>query len=201
VSPRLPENRAAGAIPRFDFRDSGYILASSHGVFESDPPLPASGYRLPQHPGFPDFSAGFPNKDAWMNIYVSNISYTATDEALTAAFAAHGEVQSARIIKDRLSGRSRGFGFVEMPNEEEGRKAVEALNGSDLMGRAISVREARPKEEGAQAGQNGGGRSRNNGKNRDGEGNPSAGPGQAGDRPRAEKPKQPEIVIIQRGMY
>lgn len=137
-----------------------------------------------------------------MNIYVSNISYTATDEALQEAFAAHGAVESARIIRDRLSGRSRGFGFVEMPNEEEGRKAIEALAGTDLMGRAISVREARPKEEGSAngnggnggsgqnggQGQNGGGRQRNNGGGNNGQ-------------PRPEKPKEPEIVIIQRGMY
>jgi cold-inducible RNA-binding protein len=95
-----------------------------------------------------------------MNIYVSNISYTATDEALQAAFAAYGEVTSARIIKDRLTSRSRGFGFVEMANDEEGKKALEALAGADLMGRAISVREARPREEGekkqgAQAGGSG----------------------------------------------
>jgi RNA recognition motif-containing protein len=157
-------------------------------------------------------AAEFPNKDARMNIYVSNISYTATDEALQEAFAVHGTVESARIIRDRLSGRSRGFGFVEMPNEEEGRKAVEALGGTDLMGRAISVREARPKEEGSangenkgngqngpgQGGQNGGGRNRNNrnnggnnGENREGNGG----------QPRPEKPKEPEIVVIQRGMY
>ena len=116
-----------------------------------------------------------------MNIYVSNIAYTATDEALTEAFAVHGAVESARIIRDRSSGRSRGFGFVEMANEEEGRKAVEALNGSDFLGRAMSVREARPKEEGKE-----------NGKP---EGQPRA------ERPRPEKPKEPEIVVIQRGMY
>lgn len=116
-----------------------------------------------------------------MNIYVSNIAYTATDEALTEAFAVHGAVESARIIRDRSSGRSRGFGFVEMPNEEEGRKAVEALNGSDFLGRAMSVREARPKEEGKE-----------NGKP---EGQPRA------EKPRPEKPKEPEIVVIQRGMY
>ena len=117
-----------------------------------------------------------------MNIYVSNISYTATDEALQAAFAEHGEVQSARIIKDRLTNRSRGFGFVEMANEEEGKKALEALAGFDLMGRTISVREARPREEGEQkpAKQKNGG---NNG------------------QPRPEKPREPELVIIQRGMY
>jgi RNA recognition motif-containing protein len=116
-----------------------------------------------------------------MNIYVSNIAYTATDEALTEAFAVHGAVESARIIRDRSSGRSRGFGFVEMPNEEEGRKAVEALNGTDFLGRAMSVREARPKEEGKE-----------NGKP---EGQPRA------EKPRPEKPKEPEIVVIQRGMY
>jgi cold-inducible RNA-binding protein len=69
---------------------------------------------------------------------------------LQEAFAVHGEVTSARIIKDRLTSRSRGFGFVEMANEEEGKKALEALAGADLMGRAISVREARPREEGAE---------------------------------------------------
>jgi|GEM_PF-127052 len=104
-----------------------------------------------------------------MNIYVSNISYTATDEALQAAFAVYGEVTSARIIKDRLTSRSRGFGFVEMANEEEGKKALEALAGFDLMGRAIAVREARPREEGEKKG----------GKAAEGEGAP-AGEGQDG---------------------
>jgi RNA recognition motif-containing protein len=136
-------------------------------------------------PAFPAFSTRQdqdPNKDTRMNIYVSNISYAATDEALHAAFAAYGEVQSARIIKDRVTSRSRGFGFVEMPNEEEGKKALEALAGFDLMGRAIAVREARPREEGEpkQAKQ----KSQGN-----------------GEKPRAEKPRQPELVIIQRGMY
>jgi RNA recognition motif-containing protein len=123
-----------------------------------------------------------------MNIYVSNISYTATDEALQEAFAAHGVVESARIIRDRLSGRSRGFGFVEMPNEEEGRKAIEALAGIELMGRAISVREARPKEEGN-------GEKGEKGQNGQGERAPRVKP------PRPERPKEPEIVVIQRGMY
>jgi RNA recognition motif-containing protein len=83
-----------------------------------------------------------------MNIYVSNIPYTASDEQLRDAFGAFGNVQSARVIKDRATGRSRGFGFVEMTEEAEGLKAVEALNGSDLQGRRISAREARPREEG-----------------------------------------------------
>lgn len=127
-----------------------------------------------------------------MNIYVSNISYTATDEALQEAFAAHGTVESARIIRDRLSGRSRGFGFVEMPNEEEGRKAVEALAGFELMGRAISVREARPKEEGGEKGEKGEkGERGEKGQERATRVKP----------PRPEKPKEPEIVVIQRGMY
>jgi RNA recognition motif-containing protein len=156
-----------------------------------------------------------------MNIYVSNISYTATDEALQAAFAAFGTVQSARIIRDRLSGRSRGFGFVEMENEEEGRKAIESLAGTDLMGRAISVREARPKEEGStgQSGQGGEGgqgapgngergergeRPERGGRGRGRNGNQGGNQGannNANPNPRPEKPKEPEIVIIQRGMY
>lgn len=135
-----------------------------------------------------------------MNIYVSNISYTATDEALTEAFAVHGEVQSARIIRDRLSGRSRGFGFVEMADEEQGRKAVEAMNGVDLMGRAVSVREARPKEEGG-ARQNGGRRNGNGGNGGNDGSDANGSNGEGGKAPRAEKPKPPEIVIIQRGMY
>ncbi len=83
-----------------------------------------------------------------MNIYVSNIPYTATDDNLREAFAAFGNVTSARIIRDRMTGRSRGFGFVEMDNEEAGRKAVESVNGSEMLGRRINAREARPREEG-----------------------------------------------------
>ena len=83
-----------------------------------------------------------------MNIYVSNIPYSATDDSLRDAFAAFGVVQSARIIKDRMTGRSRGFGFVEMPDDEEGRKALEGLNTAEMDGRRINAREARPREEG-----------------------------------------------------
>lgn len=82
-----------------------------------------------------------------MNIYVSNIAYTTTDEALQEAFATFGVVASARIIKDRMTGRSRGFGFVEMPNDEEGNKAIEGVNGVEMLGRRINAREARPREE------------------------------------------------------
>lgn len=83
-----------------------------------------------------------------MNIYVSNIAYTTTDEALQEAFSAFGTVSSARIIKDRMTGRSRGFGFVEMPDDEEAKKAIEGVNGVEMLGRRINAREARPREEG-----------------------------------------------------
>lgn len=82
-----------------------------------------------------------------MNIYVGNLSYTARDEDLRTAFEAYGQVTSARIISDKETGRSRGFGFVEMPNEAEGRKAIEAVNNQDIAGRPVRVNEARPREE------------------------------------------------------
>ncbi len=83
-----------------------------------------------------------------MNIYVGNLSYNTRDEELRAAFEEFGVVDSARVISDRDTDRSRGFGFVEMPNESEGNAAIEALNGKDLDGRALTVNEARPREAG-----------------------------------------------------
>ena len=80
-----------------------------------------------------------------MNIYVGNLSYTLSEEVLRDAFAEHGEVTSAKILRDRDTGRSRGFGFVEMPNQSEGEAAVSQLNGQDLDGRALRVNEARPR--------------------------------------------------------
>ena len=80
-----------------------------------------------------------------MNIYVGNLDYQITEENLIAAFEAYGEVETARIIEDRSSGRSKGFGFVEMPENEEALKAIEGLNESELGGRRIIVNEARPK--------------------------------------------------------
>jgi len=80
-----------------------------------------------------------------MNIYVGNISRTATEQDLRDAFAAFGEVSTASIIKDKFSGESRGFGFVEMPNKEEADKAISGLNGKDLKGRPLTVNEARPR--------------------------------------------------------
>ena len=80
-----------------------------------------------------------------MNIYVGNLGYDVTDNELQAAFEAYGEVDSAKVIMDRDSGRSKGFGFVEMPEREEALKAIEGLNETELGGRNISVNEARPK--------------------------------------------------------
>jgi len=80
-----------------------------------------------------------------MNIYVGNLSHQTTEEDLRQAFEAFGQVESANIIKDKFSGESRGFGFVEMPSKDEAQKAIEEMNGKDLMGRALNVNEARPK--------------------------------------------------------
>jgi RNA recognition motif-containing protein len=82
-----------------------------------------------------------------MNIYVSNLSFHTTEEDLTSMFSQYGEVSSAKIITDRETGRSRGFGFVEMSSEEEGKAAMGALNNKEIEGRAISVTVARPREE------------------------------------------------------
>ncbi|MGC9452358.1 MAG: RNA recognition motif domain-containing protein [Oceanipulchritudo sp.] len=77
-----------------------------------------------------------------MDIYVGNLAYSVRDDELNEVFAAYGEVESARVLLDRESGRSRGFGFVKMPNNEEGQSAIEALDGSDMQGRPLRVREA-----------------------------------------------------------
>jgi len=82
-----------------------------------------------------------------MNIYVSNLSYDTDAESLQELFADHGEVTSANVITDRETGRSRGFGFVEMPNDEEGQNAIDKLNETEFEGKAISVNVARPKTE------------------------------------------------------
>jgi len=82
-----------------------------------------------------------------MNIYVGNLAYRLSEEELRAAFEAFGTVESARFVTDRETGRSKGFGFVEMPNKDEAEAAIKALNGTELQGRAITVNEARPREE------------------------------------------------------
>ena len=80
-----------------------------------------------------------------MNMYVGNLSYEMSEEKLRSEFAEYGEVQSAKIITDKFTGRSRGFGFVEMTSDDEGKKAMEELNGKDVEGRQLVVNEARPR--------------------------------------------------------
>jgi RNA recognition motif-containing protein len=94
-----------------------------------------------------------------MNIYVGNLSYDATDETIKQAFESFGEVTSARVIKDKYTGQSRGFGFVEMSEQSQAQTAIKSLNGKELQGKAISVSEARARaDQGRTGGQRGGGR-------------------------------------------
>ncbi|MFA5252069.1 MAG: RNA-binding protein [Phycisphaerae bacterium] len=95
-----------------------------------------------------------------MNIYVGNLANQATEDDLRKAFEAFGQVESANIIKDKFSGESRGFGFVQMPSKQEAQSAIEKMNGTDLMGRTINVNEARPRVERPSGG---GGRDRDRG--------------------------------------
>jgi RNA recognition motif-containing protein len=90
-----------------------------------------------------------------MKLYVGNLSFSTTEDTLQAEFGAHGQVEEVAVITDRDTGRPRGFAFVTMNNDSEARAAIEALNGTDLDGRTITVNEARPKSEG---GGGGGGR-------------------------------------------
>src|SRR5215211_4927288 len=81
-------------------------------------------------------------------LYVGNLAYGVTDEVLSQMFAAYGAVQSAQVIMDRDTGRSKGFGFVEMSNDQEAQAAIDALGGKEMEGRTLTVNEARPREEG-----------------------------------------------------
>lgn len=90
-------------------------------------------------------------------LYVGNLSYDTTDSTLEQMFAAYGTVQSAQIIMDRDTGRSKGFGFVEMGNEQEAQAAIAGLNGKEVGGRTLTVNEARPREERGGGGRSGGG--------------------------------------------
>jgi RNA recognition motif-containing protein len=99
------------------------------------------------------------------NIFVGNLSFDATESAVRTIFEEFGTVDRVNIVTDRDTGRARGFGFVEMANDGEGQKAIAALNGRDMDGRALNVNEARPKENHAGGGGyrgNGGGQRRNN---------------------------------------
>jgi RNA recognition motif-containing protein len=90
-----------------------------------------------------------------MNIYVGNLSYEATDGSIREAFESFGQVTSARVIKDKYNGQSRGFGFVEMPVQSQAQTAIKSLNGKELLGKEMSVNEARPRTG---QGRTGGGR-------------------------------------------
>ena len=89
-------------------------------------------------------------------LYVGNLGYAVTDGDLTKMFEPHGTVESAQIIMDRHTGRSKGFGFVEMKTDQEAKNAIAALNGQDSGGRALTVNEARPREERPKRGGSGG---------------------------------------------
>jgi RNA recognition motif-containing protein len=92
-----------------------------------------------------------------MNIYVGNISYDVTEADLQAAFEAFGAVASVNLIKDQYSGQPKGFGFVEMPSASEAQAAIAGLNGKELMGRALNVNVARPREGGSRTDRRSGG--------------------------------------------
>jgi RNA recognition motif-containing protein len=87
-----------------------------------------------------------------MNIYVGNLSYEVTEEDLKEAFEVFGEVDTVKVIKDNYTGRSKGFGFVEMPVKAKAQSAIEGLNGKELKGRSLNVNEARPRPEGRRDG-------------------------------------------------
>jgi len=87
-----------------------------------------------------------------MNIFVAQLSYNTDEDTLRELFEAHGEVDSAKIIFDKVENRSKGFGFVEMPNDDEANSAIEALNESQLDGRNIVVKKARPREDSGRGG-------------------------------------------------
>jgi RNA recognition motif-containing protein len=92
-----------------------------------------------------------------MNIYVGNLSYNVSEEDLKTAFEAFGQVASASIIKDKFSGQSKGFGFVEMPSKEEAQAAITGMNGKEMKGRTLNVNEARPRTDDRRGGGGGGG--------------------------------------------
>jgi RNA recognition motif-containing protein len=111
-------------------------------------------------------SAG-PQWSFHMNIYVGNLSFNTTEDQLREAFEGFGEVASVNIIKDKFSGESRGFGFVEIPDQEQAQAAIAEMNGKDFGGRTLNVNEARPRQDrpggggGGRGGRGGGDRRRN----------------------------------------
>ncbi len=117
-----------------------------------------------------------------MKIYVGNLSYEVTEEDLRLAFEPFGQVESARIIKDKHSGQSKGFGFVEMASKAEGQSAIDGLNGKELKGKALNVNEARPRTEsrGSGGGYGGGRGGRGGGRGGQGGGRGGRGRGRRG---------------------
>lgn len=105
-----------------------------------------------------------------IKIYVGGLPYQANDSQLEQMFTSYGEVASSKIIMDRETGRSKGFGFVEMPNDEEGKKAIAELHEAELNGRTLTVNEARPMEQRSGGGNRGGGGGYRGGGNRGGGG-------------------------------
>jgi RNA recognition motif-containing protein len=105
-----------------------------------------------------------------MNIFIAGLSYCITDADLNDLFGEYGDISSAKVVMDRETGRSKGYGFVEMNDESAGQKAIDELNGAEYDGRTISVSVARPRTEGGnqRRGGNGGGFNRNRGENRGG---------------------------------
>ncbi len=99
-----------------------------------------------------------------MNIYVGNLSYEVTEEDLKKTFETFGDVDSAKVIKDKYTGRSKGFGFVLMPDKAKAMSAIQGLNGKDLKGRSLNVNEARPRPEGRRNSTRHGGLKRSGGK-------------------------------------
>jgi RNA recognition motif-containing protein len=98
-----------------------------------------------------------------MNIYVGNLSHDVTEDELRQAFEASGQVESVNIVKDRFTGEARGFGFVEMPSDEEGKAAIAEMDGKELKGRVINVDQARPRTGPRRGGRTGGGGGRRGG--------------------------------------
>ena len=92
-----------------------------------------------------------------MRIYVGNLSYETSEDELRETFGAHGQVESVTIISDRDTGRSKGFAFVEMPSNDEAQASINELNGKEIQGRALTVNEARPRQERSGGGGGGGG--------------------------------------------
>jgi cold-inducible RNA-binding protein len=121
------------------------------------------------------------NEGNQMKIYVGNLSYQVTEEELRGAFQAFGEVESATIIKDQFTGKSKGFGFVEMPSQAEAQAAITGLNEKELGGRTLTVNEARPRaDKPARGGRPGGGGGRPGGGGRSGGGGRQGGEGRRG---------------------